>query len=142
MTTNCITSPCAKTKKGYGHLYYEGICVYHHRLVYCTTHNLQLSAIEGKVVMHTCDNPSCVNPEHLVLGTQSRNIQDMHIRGRANLASVKGINNPRAIVTESMVREIRARFKSEEASKIAKDLGLKLTTIYSVTSGRNWKHII
>lgn len=53
-----------------------------HRLAYCEAHGLSLDDIAGKVVMHTCDNPRCINPDHLVLGTQAQNNADRHAKGR------------------------------------------------------------
>ena len=53
-----------------------------HRAVYCDYHGLSLDYIEGMVVRHICDNPRCINPLHLMLGTQQDNIDDMMERGR------------------------------------------------------------
>lgn len=50
--------------------------------MYIDTHGLSLADIHGKVVRHTCDNPRCINPDHLVLGTQSDNMRDMTERKR------------------------------------------------------------
>lgn len=68
----------ATTKAGYGHLRYEGKQIYAHRLM-CLLLGL---SIDGKVVMHTCDNPGCVNPKHLRVGTQIDNIRDRDAKGR------------------------------------------------------------
>jgi len=51
-----------------------------HRLVYQLTRNIN---IDGKIVRHSCDNPTCVNPEHLVIGTVQQNVGDRVERGRS-----------------------------------------------------------
>jgi hypothetical protein len=54
---------------------------------------LNPDADTGKVVMHTCDNPQCVNPEHLRLGTQKENIMDMHQKKRFRGGAPPGNKN-------------------------------------------------
>ena len=55
------------TKAGYGHTGVRGKTEYIHRVAYCKAHGLDIEDIRGKVVMHTCDNPRCYNPENLRL---------------------------------------------------------------------------
>lgn len=62
-----------------------------HRAVYCDYHKLSPDDIAGLAVRHTCDNPRCINPEHLILGTQQENIQDMMERGRH--VSIRGVGS-------------------------------------------------
>ncbi len=64
---------------GYGVKKLNKKYVYVHRFMY-SVFNGPLE--DGKVVMHTCDNPSCVNPEHLVQGTHKDNVQDCISKGR------------------------------------------------------------
>ena len=76
-----------KSDNTYGHKLvrpeqWEGTPVYVHRVVW-EAHNAE-PIPEGMVVRHTCDNPSCCNPEHLVLGTLKDNTADMYERGREN----------------------------------------------------------
>ena len=59
-----------------------GVSTYKHRLVYIDAHGLRLEDITDKVVRHNCDNPRCLNPDHLELGTQADNSRDMWERTR------------------------------------------------------------
>ena len=68
------------TNKPNGHGYVHVKDKRAHRVVW-EAHNAE-PIPEGMVIMHTCDNRACCNPEHLVLGTQSENIQDAHDKGR------------------------------------------------------------
>lgn len=80
----------------------------------------------GYVVMHHCDNPKCVNPEHLSLGTQQDNIRDMHTKGRY----VK----PKSKLSDLDLLEIRQSKLS--LSKIAKKFDI--STCYA-SNIRNYK---
>ncbi|WP_237173042.1 HNH endonuclease [Paracandidimonas lactea] len=67
-----------KNSFGYGKFFLNGMIVYAHRFA-CA---LRGDDITRKIVMHTCDNPSCVNPRHLVAATQKENVVDMFDKGR------------------------------------------------------------
>lgn len=85
--SSCIDHGQIGTGLGYGSARYPalktGSSVRMHRAEYCLANGLTLEDIAGLVVMHTCDNPRCINPEHLVLGTQRDNMLDMRNKGRA-----------------------------------------------------------
>ena len=69
-----------QTNRGYCNIYHNGIRRYQHVLAW-EMHNAE-PVPEGMVVMHTCDNSSCFNPNHLVLGTQQDNVNDALAKGR------------------------------------------------------------
>jgi hypothetical protein len=78
--------------KGYGRTYHEGRSGYKaHRL------SMKLAGynIDGWVVCHKCDNPPCINPDHLFLGTISDNIHDAQSKGRFPIAKPKPPTRPR-----------------------------------------------
>lgn len=77
--TGCLLWVGAMTPSGYGRFYFEGRLWVASRWIYTHHHG---PIPEGLVVRHTCDNPSCVNLSHLILGTQDDNLQDMRDRGR------------------------------------------------------------
>lgn len=71
-----------KNRQGYGQRWYKGKNVLAHRAAYCDAHGLALEDIKGQLVRHKCDNPPCVNPDHLELGTHKDNARDCIERGR------------------------------------------------------------
>ena len=92
-------------------------------------------------VLHHCDNPSCVNPKHLFLGTQADNVFDMRNKGRhKEPPSSKGELNPRAKITKNDVQEILDLFRRGLSTRI--ELGLIFdvgqTTIGEIINGSHW----
>jgi hypothetical protein len=90
------------------------------------------------LVCHKCDNPSCVNPDHLFLGTHHDNNQDRAIKGRNNFDR-KGEKNSRSKLTIKEVLEIRAsQLSGKELSKI---YGISTPQISAIKLKKSWKHI-
>jgi len=79
MTTSCWEWEGSRDKKGYGHLYFQGKNYLAHRFSYAL-HKGKFH--KGFFVLHKCDNPPCVNPQHLYLGKQEDNMRDASNRGR------------------------------------------------------------
>jgi hypothetical protein len=89
----------------------------------------------GKVVRHTCDNPSCVNPDHLETGTQRENMRDRDRRKR----QPRGARNGQAKLTREEVVEIR---KSTRSSRVLAGIyGVAPSTIRMIKTGGSWDHI-
>jgi Autographiviridae endonuclease len=120
--------------KGYAQLRYKGRC---HR-----ANRLSFSAFVGSIpdglhVLHRCDNPACVNPEHLFLGTNIENVRDREAKGRG--ARFIGSQHPRAKLTEEDVLTIR--HAQLHPSDMAEQYNVSVSTIKAVKSRRNWSHI-
>jgi hypothetical protein len=95
---------------------------------------------EGELVLHRCDNPPCVRPEHLFQGTQTTNMADMAAKGRSNQPT--GARHGRTHLTEDDVRMIRDLYDRGIAqTALAKQYGVASTTIQAIVSRRNWKHV-
>lgn len=92
---------------------------------------------DGMLVLHRCDNPPCVNPAHLFLGSQYDNIHDCFAKGRANRAA--GARHWGAKLTEEAVRDIRA---STEANPIlARQYSVSAPSISMIRNRRTWRHV-
>lgn len=90
-------------------------------------------------VLHRCDNPVCVNPDHLFLGTQTDNINDAVGKNRWGERGCPGESHGRAIVTVDDVRAIRA--SSESNGVLAKRYGISKSAVLHIKHRRSWKHI-
>lgn len=94
----------------------------------------------GDVIRHICDNPPCVNPSHLVVGTHADNIKDMLSRNRQFVA--KGETHPNAKLTAEQVLEIRANGLAGTTSRdVAKIYGVSHVVILGIISGKTWKSV-
>lgn len=90
-------------------------------------------------VLHRCDNPQCVRPDHLFLGTKADNNADMQAKGRRVV--LRGTANPRAKLDPEKVGEIRRLRREQRLStpKLAGLFGVGVTTIQAILEGRTWK---
>lgn len=106
-----------------------------HRWSFAYHNNTAIPA--GMHVCHKCDNPSCVNPEHLWLGTGLQNQQDKWSKGRGGM--LRGELAPRAVLTEKQVIEILADPRA--SSRIAADYGVAAGTVTSIKKRESWAHL-
>ena len=123
-------------RRGYGRLSHQGESSYAHRVAWELTHD---AIPPGMVVRHACDNPPCVNPAHLLLGSQADNMRDKKERGRSRGAP-PGENHPKNKLTEEQVREIRVATGS--CREIAIRYGVSKSTIVEIRAGLTWRHLI
>jgi hypothetical protein len=96
---------------------------------------------KGAVACHTCDNPPCVNPDHLFIGDQSLNAQDSVAKGRANRS--RGTAHRDARLNPDAVRYIRSQDTSVRGAMahLCERYGVSDTAIRRVRIGRTWKHV-
>jgi hypothetical protein len=121
-------------KGGYGSFKFEEKTVRAHRYSYLI-HFGNLD--KNLVVMHICDNPSCVRPEHLILSTQKENINDKVFKDRQAKGSTVGTSK----LSESEVKEIKSLISTLSYAKIAKIYNVDRSLIYLIAKGKSWKHV-
>ncbi len=119
-----------------------------HRLSWIKHHKRDIP--DGMGVLHHCDVPPCVRPDHLFLGTQRDNVRDMIEKGRAYQGhhpwsykpkpTIRGTRHPKAVLNEDSVREIRARYRSGGVSErgLAAEYGVGRQTITRVLKRTSW----
>ena len=111
-----------------------------HRLRYAEKHGLDPWTMPG-ILRHKCDNPKCINPDHLEPGTQADNMRDMVERGR----SAKGTKQHLAVLDEPTVLEIRRlyvpRSSTHGLAALGRQFGVNLSTIHQVVTRKTWRHI-
>lgn len=124
-----------KLPKGYGVFYLNNNAILAHRFSYLYHFG---NLPQNLDVLHHCDNPSCVNPTHLFLGTNQDNINDKVAKGRQR----KGGDIPSAKITEKEVIEIRERARNgENSSSITNDYPVSPRNIRFIIQRKTWKHI-
>lgn len=130
----------SKYGSGYGVFYDWKKLTVAHRFSY-TYFNGEIP--EGNVVMHKCDNELCVNPEHLSVGTQSENINDMISKGRNRKIEtyVGGEGSHNAKLTNEQVKQIRKIYIPGKSSsyKIADEFNVTSSTILNIIHGKTYK---
>ena len=141
-TDNCwIWTGKSINQKGYGQIQIGGKGS-RHKLAHRLSYEIHFGDIApGLVVMHKCDNPSCVNPEHLETGTQSKNIKDAIDRGRkiSKPPHRFGESHGASKLTELNVMEIRVSLA--ETKELAIKFGISKSSIERVRNRKTWSHI-
>lgn len=128
----------ARNRKGYGHMRWGGKVHGAHRLAY----EAFVGPVEDLHVLHCCDNPRCVNPDHLFLGTHADNMADKMAKGRARGGRLCGEAHSQAKLTEADVIEIRSRLAlGHTQHAIAADLGVSQKLVSQIKLGRCWGHV-
>lgn len=122
-----------RDRDGYGYNKWAGKNTGAHRIVFFLTHG-----IWPELVMHSCDNPPCCNPAHLLAGTQKLNALDRAAKGRG----VRGHRVNTSKLTEDQIRDMRSRSISRGTkAALAREFGISKTSVGLILSGRHWKHL-
>ncbi|UMM62469.1 HNH endonuclease [Pseudomonas phage PCW2] len=128
----CIEFTGYKDRNGYGQVRRNGVLKYAHRASYEEAHG---EIPSGLILRHTCDNPACINVAHLILGTQSDNMQDKVDRNRQS----KGTDFSTAKLDEEKVRFIRSsKLKLRELREM---FGVSEGILSEVRRGKRWAHV-
>lgn len=123
----CWEWNCSAQKWGYGWLRIKGKNYLAHRLAYEFVHG---EIPQGLHVLHKCDNPPCCNPNHLFLGTQADNVEDMKVKGRGR----------KSVLSPEQREEIKEMYFTQGCTQkeIAEHLGLRKHLVQRAISHRYW----
>lgn len=140
---DCVVWTGAKTNHGYGRFMLNGKSRLAHRVSAWLAGKLVDIEWSGNwkgsdFICHSCDNPSCVNPDHLYIGTHEENMKDRFTKfGHHDCA---GINNPNAKRSREDVLKIRSMFADGiKPSQISKMLGFSLSTVEQIAYNKTFK---
>ena len=124
-------------RKGYGSVWWQGASVRAHRASWTVSKG---PIPDGLQVLHACDNPGCVRPSHLFLGTNLDNVADRHAKDRDAHPDRRGERGGRATLTEAQVCQIRESAETNKA--LALQLGVDPSTISDIRRRKSWSHLV
>lgn len=136
--SGCLLWNGSRDNDGYGVLYSgppSNRYVKAHRLAYQMHHG---PIPDGASILHSCDNPSCVEPTHLRAGSHVDNMVDRKAAGKY----LQGQDNPSAKLTNAQVRQIRKRYRRGLGVHLAKEYGVTVAVICGIARGVMWKTVL
>lgn len=144
-TSRAELGPCTPSEnrindRGYAVVWHAGKHCREHRLAFARANGVSLKAIRGLEVRHRCDNPACVNPAHLELGTHADNMRDMVERGRAG--TLRGSAHPVAKLVEAdipVIRRLLADGLTQRA--VALRFGVDQAIVGRIARRTAWSHV-
>ena len=139
LNSGCWIWSGAMDGKGYGVVFYEKKPHRAHRVLYSV---LRGRIPSGLVLRHKCDVKSCVNPDHLIPGTQSENMQDAYDRGQKTPLGFRGESNGNVKMSEETAVGIRSKLQAGWRTKdIIRQYGVTRHQVNHIKTGKNWSHI-
>jgi HNH endonuclease len=135
--TECWWWKLNTDKDGYGSLCVNSKKTRVHREAY----RLFVGEIpSGLLVLHSCDNPVCINPDHLFLGTYADNRRDMCLKGRNRNVCGEQVHGVK--LTERQVLEARRLYKEGfKQRELARMFNVNIATMNPLLRGKTWKHL-
>lgn len=132
-----------KNKAGYGYFSFDGLKHAAHRHAYILKNGL---TADGLMICHKCDNPSCVNPDHLFAGTNGDNVRDAYSKNRRKPVPVESMPRGNSChlskLTERDVIKIKQLIQDGKGNtEIAKIYNVVHQTISCIRNNKTWKHI-
>lgn len=138
MTTPCIEAAHRDPAPfGYFRVLVEGRRVMAHRHAWEQAHG---PIPAGLCVLHRCDNPPCINVDHLFLGTRADNNRDKWAKGRGVVPRLHGEAHGQAKLTAVEVTEIRKLLGTLTMAEIARRFGVADMTVSDIRRGKTWTH--
>lgn len=135
--SSCINHIGAITD-GYGVRKHQGMAIRAHRLAYCQHRAISIRDIDNVVILHSCDNRLCINPDHLIAGTHADNCADKVRKGRQAKGQVCGNSK----LKDADVKTIKSLFSTGSSNaSIAKIYGVSGMCIGRIKSGATWSHL-
>lgn len=138
---DCWTWTATKNSHGYGQIGIEGRLHIASRVAWEMENRRRL--VRGQQVLHRCDNPACVRPAHLFIGTAVDNMQDCVRKGRFKFCEPRrGIQNNKAKLNEAGVIEVRRRYDAGETlSSLSRGFGMARATLRRIVRREGWRHV-
>jgi len=127
-------------KDGYPFFHMNNKMIKGHRFSYLIHNQDTVTDFDSLYICHTCDNPPCVNPNHLYLGTHQINMNDRGLKNRTHHHI--GSANGRSKLNDDIVRQIRLDLQTETVACVAKRYNVGATTIMNVKLGETWSHVL
>lgn len=136
MKSDCWHFLGSKDRRGYGRIYGKRA-----QRISWEIHKGNIP--KGLLVCHRCDNPPCINPSHLFLGTPLQNQQDASRKGRSRGKWMPGELSAHAILTNDIVREARNLYKPYEVTiaMLSQRYGVSIGCMTKVIHRESWKHV-
>jgi hypothetical protein len=135
--TGCWNWTAARFTNGYGHFM---VSEKNGRPAHRVSYELHRGPIpKGFHVCHSCDNPLCINPSHLFLGTPADNMADKVAKGRQS--RLKGVNSGRSVLTDDDVIAIRAAVGLTQR-ELGERYGVGARQISYIRNGKSWSHLL
>ncbi|MFI2616710.1 HNH endonuclease [Streptomyces sp. NPDC018584] len=125
---------------GYGTFWVDRKRYYAHRYAFFLTHDRMPTG----VILHACDNPICVRPDHLSEGTQADNVIDMWSKGRGVAPPLHiGESHPQAQLTATTVLRIREQYASGQYTQagLAHEYAVSPASIGAIVRHESWRHV-